>query len=118
MSVERCSGAGRSTIVNDDGDGICEGTYLHGFGRDGELIGQSGPYTPDQAAAIERGRKALMRLGARHVIRVRAATAAVAAAQAVRALQDTDTNTLTEPQSLSDRIGRVAAKVGIKLARP
>jgi hypothetical protein len=118
MSAERCSGVGRSTIVNDEGDGIHESTYLHGFGRDGELIGQSGPYSPDQAAAIEQGRKAMRRLGARHVVRVRAATTAAAAEQAVRALQDPDTDTPPEPRSLSDRIGRVAAKVGIRLTRP
>ncbi|MEY9861143.1 hypothetical protein ABH935_006783 [Catenulispora sp. GAS73] len=114
MSAERCPGVGRSTIVNDNGDGI----YLHGFTRDGGSMGQSGPYPPDQTAGIEEGRKALKRLGARYVIRVRAATAAEAAEQAVRAFQDPDTDTPPEPRSLSDRVGRVVAMVAIKLTKP
>lgn len=97
----------------DDGDGI----YLHGFGRDGESIGQAGPYLPEQAAAVEAGRKALKRLGARHVIQVRAATAEMAAAQAEQALHDVGTDTPPEPRSLSDRLGRVAARIGIRMSR-
>ncbi|WP_194920396.1 hypothetical protein [Catenulispora rubra] len=112
MSAEHCPGVGRSTIVDDNGDGI----YLHGFGRDGGSMGQTGPYPPDQTAGIEEGRKALRRLGARYIIRVQAATAAAAAEQAMQTFQDTDTP--PEPQSLSDRIGRVVAKVAIRLTKP
>ena len=101
--------------MNDNGDDNGDGIYLHGFGRDGGSMGQTGPYPPDDTVGIEEGRKALKRLGARYIIRVQAATIAAAAEQAMQTFQDTDTP--PEPQSLSDRIGRVVAKVAIRLTR-
>ena len=96
------------------------GTYLHGFGRDGEFIGQTGPYLPDQNAAIDHGRKALRRLGARSVVRIDAATSAAAFAQAEQ-LHEQGTGVSPEPWSVADRIGRVltvaGAAVGLRVAR-
>jgi hypothetical protein len=98
-----------------------DGTYLHGFGRDGELIGQSGPYPPDQSAVIDQGRKALRRLGARRVVRIDAATSAEAFVQAEQVLHEPGTGTPPEPWSASDRVFRVlavvGAAVGLRVAR-
>jgi hypothetical protein len=97
------------------------GTYLHGFGRGGEFIGQTGPYLLDQDKAIDQGRKALRRLGARHVIPIDAATSEAAIEQAEHVLHEPGTVLPAEPWSVSDRIGRVltlvGAAVGLRMAR-
>jgi hypothetical protein len=94
-------------VVSDDG------TYLHGVGRDGKLIGQNGPYLPDESAAIDEGRRALRRLGARRVIRIDAATSAAALAQDEQVLHEPGGGPPPEPWSVADRIGRVLAMVGV-----
>jgi hypothetical protein len=107
--------ASRLPIVSNDG------TYLHGFGRDGEFIGQNGPYPPDESAAIDQGRRALRRLGARRVVSIDAATPAAAFAQAEQVLREPGTGVPPEPWSAADRIGRVlalvGAAVGLRVAR-
>lgn len=90
--------------------------YLHGFDRHGKTVGQGGPYSSDQEAAIAADRKALQRMGAYRVVRVEAADSAAAAVLAEQALSTAGADLPPEPRSVRDRIANAVAAVAIKVA--
>lgn len=92
-----------------DGDKI----YLHGFTRDGRSIGQTGPYFPDQASAIEQDGNGLKRMGARRIVRVAAADPTAAAILAEESLHES-ADVAQGPWSVQDHVRRAVAKVSLR----
>ena len=88
------------------------GIYLHGFDGHGEIMGQSGPYSSDQDTAIARDRTSWKRMGARHIVQVEAHDPQAAATLAKQVPHTADTQ--VERSSVSDRVARIGAIIGMK----